>query len=250
MLEIIYNFDYFYYCLFFLVSFGIYSSYPTVHFLLCKSEKYRSYEIKKQYYIIKNLIKTICMAIIFVFMILTFIPNLLNDVWVDSYNRLIGVFYVSNDLAGLFAVPNLPKSTKLHHYTTVFLFTVICAISTEKEVNIGHLIAVYTIFSCIPYLVNSYLALRFFYNREVEGVKLDAKQIRDNQIIDYNRIAAYYLYLGSCICNWTYQAIFLFNRIRLFEMDLAYTVYYLVLIPIINDDIVLLKWLYNKNLDL
>ena len=39
-------------------------------------------------------------------MIPTFIPNLLNDVWVDSHNRLIGVFYVSNDQMGLFAVPN------------------------------------------------------------------------------------------------------------------------------------------------
>ena len=34
------------------------------------------------------------------------------------------------------------------------------------------------------------------------------------------------------------------------EIDIAYTIYYLVLIPIINDDIVLLKWLYSKNLDL
>ena len=45
-------------------------------------------------------------------MIFTFIPNLLNDVWVDSHNRLIGVFYVSNDLAGLLAVPDLPYSTQ------------------------------------------------------------------------------------------------------------------------------------------
>ena len=117
--------------------------------LLCKSEKYRSYEIKKQYYIIKNLIKTICMAVIFFFMILTFIPNLLNDVWVDSHNRLIGVFYVSNDLAGLFAVPNLPRSTKLHHYTTVFLFTIICAISTRKKALVSYC-GIYYIFYSLP----------------------------------------------------------------------------------------------------
>ena len=250
IVDLVYNFDYLYYAFFLLVSFGIYKSYPTLHILLCKSEKYKSYDRKKQYYIIKNLVKTVCMAVIFFFMAFTFIPNLLNDVWVDSHNRLIGVFYVSNDLAGLLAVPNLPSSTKFHHYTTVFLFTIICAMTTEHEDNIGRLIVVYTIFSCIPFLVNSYLALRFFYNREIEGKTLNEKELTENRIIDYNRIAAYYLYLVSCICNWTYHGIFLFNRIRLMEIDIAYTIYYLVLIPIINDDIVLLKWLYSKNLDL
>jgi hypothetical protein len=175
---------------------------------------------------------------------------LLNNIWVDSHNRLIGVFYVSNDLAGLMAVPNLPFSTKLHHYTTVFLFTVICSISTEKEENIGRLIGVYTIFSCIPYLVNTYLALRFFYNKQPKDRVLNVKELKENRIIDFNRIFAYYLYLLCCASNWTYHAIFLVNRIRLAEFNFAYLIYYLVLIPIINDDIVLLKWLYTKNLDL
>ena len=248
--NLLYTFDYFYYALFFLVSYGVYSLYPTMHFLLSKSEKYRGYPRSKQYYIIKNLMKSTSMACIFFFFIFTFIPNLINNVWVDTHNRLIGAFYVSNDLAGLLAVPNLPRTTKLHHYTTVFLFTVICAVSTEKEDNIGRLIVVYTIFSCIPYLVNSYLALRFFYNREEEGKTLNKKELKENQIIDYNRIAAYYLYLICCACNWIYHAVFLLNRIRLYEFNFAYLVYYLVLIPIINDDIVLLKWLYTKNLDL
>ena len=251
LLDILYTFDYKYFSLFLLQSYGLYRTYPIMNFLLCKSEKYSTYDTKKQNYIIKNLMKSISMACIFFFFIFTFIPNLLNNVWVDTHNRLIGVFYVSNDLAGLLAVPNLPSSTKLHHYTTVFLFTVICAVSTEKEENIGRLIVVYTIFSCIPYLVNNYLALRFFYNREEEGGKtLNKKELKENQIIDYNRIAAYYLYLLCCICNWAYHAVFLVNRIRLSEFSLAYLIYYLVLIPIINDDIVLLKWLYTKNLDL
>ena len=40
----------------------------------------------------------------------------------------------------------------------------ICSISTEEE-TIGRLLVIYTIFSCIPFLVNTYLGLRFFYTR-------------------------------------------------------------------------------------
>ena len=52
--DVIYNFDYFYYVFFLPLGFGIYKSYPTLHILLIKSEKYKSYDRKKQYYIIKN----------------------------------------------------------------------------------------------------------------------------------------------------------------------------------------------------
>ena len=246
---IMYSFDYQYYSLFLFFSYIVYKSYEPMSLILNNNKKFKSYALDKQYYIIKNFIKSIVMAFIFFFMITVFIPNLLNDVWVDTHNRLIGVFYVSNDLAGLFAVPNLPKSTKLHHYTTVFLMTTICFISTEQEENIGRLIVVYTIFSCIPFLVNSYLGLRFFYTRGEEKT-LTKNQKKVNKIIDINRISAYYIYLVCCICNWTYHGIFLLNRINLGEFNLMYLVYYGLLIPIVNDDIILLTWLKNNKLDL
>ena len=235
------------YGIFLFLSFLVYKTYEPFSLALNNNEKFRKYEISKQYYIIKNLIKSVVMAFIFFFMILVFIPNMYNNIWVDSHNRIIGAFYVSNDLAGLFAVPNLPKSTKLHHYTTVFLFTLICLLSTEKEENIGRLIVVYTIFSCIPFLVNSYLALRFFYTR---GNELTHTQRKVNTIIDINRVSAYYIYMICCICNWTYHGIFLINRITAGEFYLQYWVYYGLLIPIINDDIILLTWLKNNKLDL
>ena len=124
------KFDYLYYSFFLLVSFGVFKLYEPVKFALEINEKFRKYDDAKKYYIIKNLIKSAIMAFIFVGMIFIYIPNILNGVWNDSHNRLIGVFYVSNDLAGLMAVPNLPKSTKLHHYTTVFLYTLICILSS------------------------------------------------------------------------------------------------------------------------
>ena len=158
-------FDLKYYCFFLFLSYLVYRSYEPMSLLLNNNNKYREYPTNKQYYIIKNFIKSVVMGFIFIFMAIEFIPNLINNKWNDSHNRILGAFYVSNDLAGLFVVPNLPFSTKLHHLTTVFLYTVICIISTENEENIGRLIVVYTIFSCIPFLVNSYLGLRFFYTR-------------------------------------------------------------------------------------
>lgn len=235
------------YSIFLFLSFLVYKTYEPFSLALNNNEKFRKYEISKQYYIIKNLIKSVVMAFIFFFMILVFIPNMYNNIWVDSHNRIIGAFYVSNDLAGLFAVPNLPKSTKLHHYTTVFLYTLICLLSTEEGENIGRLIVVYTIFSCIPFLVNSYLALRFFYTR---GNELTDTQRKVNKIIDINRVSAYYIYMVCCICNWTYHGIFLINQIKARDLYFQYWVYYGLLIPIINDDIILLTWLKNNKLDL
>jgi hypothetical protein len=249
ILDVFYNFDYVFFSLFLIQSYFLYASYPTMIFLLNKSEKFRACKTAKQYYIVKNILKTVSMAVISFFLIVAFIPNVISDNWNDMHNRVIGVFYVSNDLAGLFAVPNLPKSTKMHHYTTVTLFTIICSISTEHEDNIGKLIAIYTIFSCIPFMVNLFLATRFFYNKYGDQI-LTANQLRENQLIDYNRISAYYIYLLCCIGNWLYHGVFLLNRLWLFDFGLSYLVYYALLLPIINDDLVLLSWLKSKRLEL
>jgi hypothetical protein len=246
-LDVIYNFDVVNYLLFLFVSYSIYNSYEPLKLYLNASEKFRKYDQNKQYYIIKNLIKTVAMSFIFVFLISVFIPNVLNGIWIDSHNRIIGAFYVGNDLAGLFAVPNLPQSTKFHHYTSVSLYTLICILSTEKEDNIARLVVIYTIFSCIPYLVNSYLALRFFYNR---GDTLSEYQKKQNKILDVNRVLAYYTYYVCCVCNWLYHLYFILNKIIYFDLSISYIIYYLLLIPIVNDDIVLLSWLKNKNLEL
>ena len=127
--------------------------------------------------------------------------------------------------------------------------TIICSISTEHEDNIGKLIAIYTIFSCIPFMVNLFLATRFFYNKYGDQI-LTANQLRENQLIDYNRVSAYYIYLLCCIGNWLYHGVFLLNRLWLFDFGLSYLVYYALLVPIINDDLVLLSWLKSKRLDL
>lgn len=239
-----YSFDVRYYSFFLFLSYCVYRSYKPLSLLINTNNKFI---MVKRYYIIKNLIKSAIMGFITIFLFLFFIPNLLNNIWIDSHNRLIGAIYVSNDLAGLFGVPNLPKSTKIHHITTVFLYTLICILSTEKEDNIGKLIVIYTIFSCIPFLVNSYLGLRFFYNR---GDNLNLEEKKINRIIDINRIMAFYIYLVSCLFNWLFHGLFLINLITEGKLSLLYIVYYGLLVFIINDDIILLTWLKQNKLDL
>jgi hypothetical protein len=245
-MSLIETFDYYYFTFFLLVSYGVFHLYKPVKIALDNNEKFKTYDRAKRYYIIKNFIKSALMAIIFIAMAFVFIPNILRGEWNDSHNRLIGVFYVSNDLAGLFAVPKLPQSTKFHHYTTVFLFMLICSISTEEE-TIGRLLVIYTIFSCIPFLVNTYLGLRFFYTR---GDELTDKEKEVNRIIDINRILAYYVYLICCFFNWSYHIYFLIKKIQVNELTWEYYVYYLLLVPLINDDLILLSWLKNNKLDL
>ena len=104
-----YSFDLKFYLLFLFNSYVIYRSYEPMKKILNRSEKFKSYPLDKKYYIIKNLIKSIAMSLIFLYMIIIFIPNLQNNIWDDSRNRLIGAFYVSNDLAGLYAVLNCPE---------------------------------------------------------------------------------------------------------------------------------------------
>ena len=111
-----YTLDFQYYSLFLFLSYLVYKSYEPMSLLLNNNEKFKAYPLDKQYYIIKNFIKSIVMGFIFLFMISVFIPNLLQDIWVDKHNRIIGAFYVSNDLAGLFAVPNL----QFHKITSLY----------------------------------------------------------------------------------------------------------------------------------
>ena len=101
-MSIIQTFDYYYFSFFLLVSYGVFNLYTPVKIALDNNDKFKKYDLAKRYYIIKNFIKSALMAIIFIAMAFVFIPNILRGEWNDSHNRLIGVFYVSNDLAGLF----------------------------------------------------------------------------------------------------------------------------------------------------
>ena len=93
----------------------------------------------------------------------------------------------------------------------------------------------YCIFSCYTFIVNFYLGIRFFEDHRI--VKLYIETIR---------IAAFNIYVIVCMLNWMLQMYFIVKFLYLGEIVIQLFVYMSILIPIIIDDIKLIKWLYQK----
>ena len=61
-----------------------------------------------------------------------------------------------------------------------------------------------------------------------------------------NRIVAKYTYLFTCMCNWIIHLHFLYEKIVNYQLTVYHVMYFTFLIPIVNDDKILLKWLNKK----
>ena len=179
-----------------------------------------------------------------IFGVLLIIILLMNDLFIPSIygefkNREANLFssaYVANDFIGLLVVPNLPRSTKFHHIVTTSLLLYSYTIDFTEE-NVGRWMFIYTLMSTFTFLVNTYLGLRFIET---------PKDSMINRLIDNIRILAYYIYLTSCIINWIIHILLTSQKVYNFDLQLSYILYLFLLIPIINDDLILLNWLYNK----
>ncbi len=217
--------------------------YNPINSLLEKNYKFNKYKQSRKNYIIKNLIKSVSMFYIFVRF------TLLVDFFNYNLNlsnliiRNFGAIYVGNDLAGLIMVDNLPITTKFHHIVSVCLYSVVAYTDIENN-DIIKMISIYTIFSFIPYSVNAFLGLRFFVNK---NSKINKKQILMNKFIDKVRIVAKNTYLLTCFMNWIIHLNYFVNKIYANLFNLYHLIYIMLLIPIINDDIILLKW-FNKKI--
>jgi hypothetical protein len=216
---------------------GFYSLlYDPIKQILNKNKTFFKCHQNKKNYIIKNFIKTSSMFYIFLVFLKIIMFYGINNFFNNQIIRNYGAIYVGNDLGGLIMVKNLPKSTKFHHIVSVILYSIVSYFDVE-EYDIVKMIAVYTVFSFIPYSVNCFLAMRFFITKE------DTKL---NYYIDMNRIIAKYTYLFTCMCNWAIHLHFLYEKIINYQLTLYHIMYFTFLIPIVNDDIVLLKWLNKK----
>jgi len=76
-----------------------------------------------------------------------------------------------------------------------------------------------------------------------ENDKLTINQIRFNQFLEFLRHSSYYIYLICIICNWSYQIYDLLT----YSFNINRTIYIMCILPIVNDDIVLLSWLKKKS---
>ena len=198
------------------------------------NKTFQKLELNKRLYVVKNLVKSFNLGYISI----VYTNTLINYMIVDKYNmkviRDLASFYVSNDIMALALVPNLPKTTKIHHSITTLLLCYTMIVDYNYISNPGKLLLIYTILSCYSFLVNFYLGIRFLEQKNTE-----------NKIIKYSRVASFYTYASCCIVNWTIHCFILISRIISLQYNLQYLAYTGLLYFIIKDDLILMSWLKN-----
>lgn len=206
---------------------------------------YKCLDYNKQLYISKNIIKSIFLAYIFYMRFLKIISYIYYDNYDMKEIRYYGCIYVSCDLIGLLFIPKLPKTTQIHHSITVFLLFVIGNYDANQN-DVVKYICIYTLWSFMSFIVNFYLGLRYFHIKEDNDYKLNKFDKLGNKIIDKIRVIAFYNYALCCFFNWIIHFNLLLIRIFTFNLDFTTIIYYILIIPIIRDDLILMSWLKNK----
>lgn len=220
-------------------------AYYLVPYILDYNANYLKLPEDKQKYIVKNIIKSSNL-----FLLISQTTQLIDCIVFDkplgnNFVKNFGSYYVANDIVALFKVKNLPKTTIFHHIMSIILLFVNYFIDYEniESNSLAKLLIVYTCFSCYPFLVNTYLGLRFLEYKTKGNELLTKNQERFNIFLELLRKSSYYIYLLCIILNWSYQIFDLtFNTLTINRI-----IYIICMIPIINDDLVLLSWLKKKS---
>lgn len=229
--------------------FLILSLYLVFYIFLSLNDKFNKLKYEKKLYVIKNFIKSYILC----YMTYTTFHILLQILYELPFNNLeiyhYSSLYVCNDLIALIVVPKLPFTTKIHHCITTCLLFYSLSIDYNSN-NIGKLILIYTFFSCYSFIVNFYLGLRYFYTIITKQKRINNHEIVVNNFIDTIRISAYYNYLLCCAINWSIHIIIFIYRLYNNIFDRYHILYIIIFRFVVKDDLILLNWLYNKNIDL
>lgn len=206
---------------FILSSITVYFSYThTQNYLKHNTIRFSSLSVNKQYYVVKNVIKGVYLALLVILGWFMIIPGIIRNEFDSDTIKVFASMYVSNDVVGLYRVSNLPTSTRLHH-TASIIFLLVAWTVDFQESNVGQLILLYTYFSALAFPVNIYLGLRLCY---------------DN--MSWLKTISRYVYTIACMVNWIVQ-------IKWYTPTTEVYVYMMILTVIIMDDLVLLRWLWK-----
>lgn len=193
----------------------------------------------KQWYVVANLTKAFFLAIL--------ASN--TCYWIGAYRgfsrdqfQMLGtkrcaIIYSATDLVSLFLVPKLPKSTKFHHLTTAAMCIIISALNLEAKgwdglLGVCKMGVLYGLFSSVAFPVNAYLALRVVYSKAKWLVILVKLSL--------------WTYILCCIGNWGMHGLWMFDIVLSLKLSVANMLYMVALYFIVNDDIVLIKWLIKR----
>ena len=191
----------------------IYMTYPLVRsFLSATTPAFR--QSKRKNYIVKNVLKSLVLPVLLVY---AFFTILLHEEWDNVIVRRVASAYVANDLIGLLMC-RLPITTCTHHIASCLFLIYAHTIDFNKNKD-AVLLFYYTLFSAASFPVNMYLGLRHCVNE-----------------LDKLRTVSKYVYVVSLALNWSTQVI----------MGMGSWSYMMLLVCIVYDDIVLLRWLYKE----
>lgn len=187
----------------------------SLFYIFLESKYINIYNIDRLRYIAKNIVKSIILFILFLYTII--INNWSNE---SIYNY--GIIYASHDILSLIMYRDiLSITTKLHHLA-VLVLSILNLYNNYEIYNVWHGLVLYCLLSASTFYINLFLGARFLINRTLSTI-ISKKM--------------FFCYLTTCFINWLYQ---------IYNMYYFFNIYYLSLIVfIVYDDIVLLKFLYN-----
>lgn len=194
----------------------------------------------KKWYVVANLSKSFflgCMCLTSRYWIGTYYGYIYDNLDMLNVKRC-GMLYIATDLVALFMVPKLPFSTKMHHVMTTTLIIMVSAVNLEVKgysglLGVSKMAVLYGIFSTMPFLVNAYLGLRVVYSKG-DWLHILVKM-------------SLWPYLLCCACNWTVHLMWFCSLAYYFELSIVNVLYLLAISTMVNDDIVLIKWLSKKS---
>ncbi len=193
----------------------------------------------KKWYVVANLTKAFYLAVL----------AFSNRYWIGAFRgffydtfqmtelKRCGIIYITADTVALFMVSKLPRSTQLHHIATNILCLLIAGTNMSTKgwnglLGVSKMSLLYGIFSSVSFPVNAYLALRVVYSKSRRLPALVKLSL--------------WTYLACCAGNWTVHVLWLAGLAYNLHFSF-YTALYLVPVALmVNDDIVLIKWLVKK----
>jgi hypothetical protein len=147
-----------------------------------------------------------------------------------AYSKQICALYVATDAVALLLVPKLPKTTAIHHVCAV-LILIWFAYTDMANSPIIQKMALYGVWSCLAWPVNLFLALRVVYPKAA-----------------WMGTYAHFAFVVYCICcfaNWSQHLLWILENGINGVLRWQEILYVSSLSIIVNDDLILLSWLYK-----
>jgi hypothetical protein len=202
--------------------------------LLKECSAYQALDRDKQLYVIKNIVKSVVLMSLAVWMIFQVCNAVICEKWDNSAVHVASIIYGFSDVFALLKVPNLPKSTQIHH-VSVGCILVLNLFVDYTAPTIWRGAIIYGGISSTTFLVNFYLGIRMLYPR---------KHVATRTLCTF----AMLVYAVALLVTWGIMAFSIIPRYGAF--DLPTLLFGVFLWSIGKDDIILMKHLCkNKTLD-